>query len=513
MIPIILLLILPLVAGFLSLGLRSPRILHAINLTTILLLGGAQSTITTRLLHEGPFLLFNDFIAVDALTCFILIIVSVVGFTSSLYSWSYFDQHLAEGNITPKRLSRYFFLFHMFMFTMILAILANNLGILWVAIEGTTLATTFLINFFKRKSSLEAGWKYLILCSVGIALALFGTVLMFLSSVRALGDISAALNISELIRVAGQLDPHVLKLSFIFILIGYGTKIGWIPMHTWVPEAYSEAPAPVSAMLAGVLETVAFYAVLRAKTVMDAVVPSGYAGHLLIVFGFLSFVVAGFFILVQRDFKRLFAYSSIEHMGIAAIGFGIGGFVGSFGALFHLLNHAIAKSLGFFAAGNIHIFFGTREIGKVQGLARAQPITALAFLIAGLALVGMPPLALFASEFSVLSALATQVYRSDTLHLGRFITISVTDEVRNLVLVILFLLVSVVVFGGFMYRVMGMIWGNPSHQSVHKAKMGFGGIPLVLSMVVITVMGIFIPGFLKDLMNFAVTILSGVRYG
>ncbi|MHB8482650.1 MAG: proton-conducting transporter transmembrane domain-containing protein, partial [Nitrospiria bacterium] len=287
MIPIAILLISPLVAGFLSLGLRSPRVLHGVNLTTILLLGGAQFLVTARLLREGSFLLFNDFIAVDALTAFVLMIVTGIGFTSSLYAWSYLDRHLVRGNVTPKRMSRYFFLFHLFMFTMILALLSNNLGILWVALEGTTLATTLLINFFKRKSSLEAGWKYLILCSVGIALALFGTVLMFLSSVRSLGDISAALNISELIRVAGQLDPHVIKLAFIFILIGYGTKIGWVPMHTWVPEAYSEAPAPVSAMLSGVLETVAFYAVLRSKMIVDAVVPSGYAGHLLVVFGFL----------------------------------------------------------------------------------------------------------------------------------------------------------------------------------------------------------------------------------
>lgn len=512
MIPIIILLISPVMAGLLSLGLRSPRILHTINLTTVLLLGGAESMITTRLLHEGPFLLFNDFIAVDALTSFILMIVTGVGFTSSLYSWSYFDQHLKQGNITPNRLSRYFFLFHMFMFSMILAILANNLGILWVAIEGTTLATTFLINFFKRKSSLEAGWKYLILCSVGIALALFGTVLMFLSSVRALGDVGAALNISELIRIAGQLDPLVVKLAFLFILIGYGTKIGWFPLHTWVPEAYSEAPAPVSAMLAGVLETVAFYAVLRCKTIVDAVGSSGYAGQLLILFGFLSFGFSAVFILVQRDFKRLFAYSSIEHMGIAAIGFGVGGFVGCFGALFHLFNHAFAKSLGFFASGNIHILFGTREIDKIQGLAKLHPATAVAFLTAGLALVGMPPFALFASEFSVVTSLATQFHASDTFHLGRFMTITVSDEARNLLMVAIFLLMSIIVFGGFMYRIMAMLTGVPSNTVTPKARRDFAHVPLISSIVVIVTMGMAIPDSLKGLMNLTVNILTGINH-
>lgn len=507
------LLIAPLIAGFLSLGFRTAKILHSINLVTIILLGTVQALLTIHLLDHGSFFVYNHLIAVDALTVFVLLIVTGIGFTSSLYSWPYLNRHLIEGNISPKRLSRYFFLFHMFMFAMILALLANNLGILWVAIEGTTLATTFLINFFRQKASLEAGWKYLIICSVGIALALFGTVLMFLSSVRALGEANAALEISELIQAAGQLDPQALKLAFIFILIGYGTKIGWVPMHTWLPEAYCEAPAPVCAMLAGVLETVAFYAVLRVKTVVDAVIPLGYAGHLLMVFGFLSFGVSSFFILIQRDYKKLFAYSSIEHMGISAIGFGIGNVVGTFGGLFHLLNHAIAKSLAFFAAGNIHTIFGTREIDKVRGMAKTAPMTAVAFLIAGLALAGMPPFGLFASEFSVLSGLSTQVFQSDTFHLGKFMTIIVSDDARNLTLVTLFLLVSVMVFGGFMYRVTGMVWGDPSGQPNKNIKLGIGNIPLLLSMVAIVLIGFLLPGSIKEVMDLAVNILMSAKHG
>ncbi|MFZ5862907.1 MAG: proton-conducting transporter membrane subunit [Nitrospirota bacterium] len=404
-------------------------------------------------------------------------------------------------------MKRYFSLFHLFMFAMILATLANSLGILWVAIEATTLATTFLINFFRRKASLEAGWKYLILCSVGIALALFGTVLMYSSSVRALGDVSAALNITELLAVAGQLDPHVVKLAFVFILVGYGTKLGLVPMHTWVPEAYGEAPAPVTAMLAGVLETVAFYAILRSKLVVDAVVSPGYAGNLLITFGFLSFGVSALFILVQRDYKRLFAYSSIEHMGIAAIGFGVGG-VGTFGALFHLINHAVAKSLAFFAAGNIHVRFGTRDIDGVRGLLKAQPWTATAFLIAALALVGMPPLAMFVSEFSILAALATRVYAADSIHLGRFLTIMIADEVRNLALVTGFLVIAVVVFGGFMYRVAGMVSGDPPEGVPRGEKLGLSHLPFALSIGALVVLGVTIPWPLRDLMGMAVAIIT-----
>ncbi|MBI3995487.1 MAG: hydrogenase 4 subunit F [Nitrospirae bacterium] len=503
-----LLLIAPLVAGFVSLGLRHSKPLHGINLATMLLLNGALVAVLTRVLREGTIQGYHNLILIDALSAFILLIIAVIGLVSSLYTWSYFEHYRMQGDIAPARMSRYFFLFHLFMFAMILATVANSLGILWVAIEATTLATTFLINFFKRKTSLEAGWKYLILCSVGIALALFGTVLMYMSSVRATDGIDATLNLSDLMGIATQLDPHVVKLAFVFILVGYGTKIGLVPMHSWVPEAYSEAPAPVVAMLAGVLETVAVYAVLRSKMVVDAAVSPGYAGSLLIVFGFLSFGVAAFFILVQRDYKRLFAYSSIEHMGIAAIGFGIGGSMGTFGALFHLLNHALAKSLAFFAAGHVQIRFGTRVIGEVRGLFKVQPLTAAALLTATLALVGMPPLSMFVSEFSVLASLATRVYASDTIHIGRFMTVMVADEVRNLGLIVCFLGMAVVVFGGFLYRVAGMVWGDPPDQLKRGETWGLGQVAFVLGMGALVVLGVMIPGSLKKLMDLSVATMT-----
>jgi hydrogenase-4 component F len=503
-----LLLITPLVAGFISLGLRHSKLLHGINLATMLLLNGALAAVMSRVLRDGKIQAFHNLILIDALSAFILLIIAVIGLVSSLYTWSYFEHYRTQGDVTPARMSRYFFLFHLFMFAMILATVANSLGVLWVAIEATTLATTFLINFFKRKTSLEAGWKYFILCSVGITLALFGTVLMYMSSVRATGGIDATLNLSDLMRVAAQLDPHVVKLAFVFILVGYGTKIGLVPMHTWVPEAYSEAPAPVVAMLAGVLETVAVYAVLRFKMVVDAAVSPGYAGNLLIVFGFLSFGVAAFFILVQRDYKRLFAYSSIEHMGIAAIGFGIGGVMGTFGALFHLLNHALAKSLAFFAAGHVQIRFGTREISEVRGLFKVQPLTAAALLTATLALVGMPPLSMFVSEFSVLTSLTTQVYVSDTIHIGRFITVMVADEVRNLGLIVCFLGIAVVVFGGFLYRVVGMVWGDPPERLKRGETWGLGQVAFAVSMGALIVLGVMMPDSLKKLMDLSVTTIT-----
>ncbi|MBI3610432.1 MAG: hydrogenase 4 subunit F [Nitrospirae bacterium] len=503
-----LLLIIPLIAGFVSLGLRHSKLLHGINLATMLLLNGALAAVMSRVLREGTIQGYHNLILIDALSAFILLIIAVIGLVSSLYTWSYFEHYRTQGDVTPVRMSRYFFLFHLFMFTMVLATVANSLGILWVAIEATTLATTFLINFFKRKTSLEAGWKYLILCSVGIALALFGTVLMYMSSVRAAGGIDATLNLSDLMRVAAQLDPHVVKLAFVFILVGYGTKVGLVPMHAWVPEAYSEAPAPVVAMLAGVLETVAVYAILRCKMVVDAAVSPGYAGNFLVAIGFLSFAVAALFMLVQRDYKRLFAYSSIEHMGIAMVGFGVGGFLGTFGGLFHLLNHALAKSLAFFAAGHLFIRFGTREIASVRGAFKAQPLTAAALLAASLALVGMPPLSMFVSEFSVAAALATQAYGSDTVHIGHFLTITVADEVRNLGLVFFFISIAVIVFGGVMSRVVKMVWGDPPPGIESGETWGLGHLSLVLNIGALLVLGFLMPEPLKRLMNLAVTTLA-----
>jgi hydrogenase-4 component F len=498
-----LLLAAPLLAALLSLWLRARGTLHAVTLAAMAATVGGAIVVTARLLNGGAFRAYHDLVSVDGLTVFVLLIMTGIGFMFALYSRTYLDHYLALGVITPKRISRYYCLFHLFMFAMTAAVLANSLGLLWVAIEGTTLATTFLINFFKRRESLEAGWKYLILCSVGIALALFGTVLMYSSSVRALGEVSGALNVTELLRIADQLDPQIVKLAFVFILVGYGTKIGLAPMHTWVPDAYSEAPAPVSAMLAGVLETVAVYAVLRCKTVVDAVAAPGYAGTLFILFGFVSFAIAAFFLLLQRDVKRLFAYSSIEHMGIAAIGFGAGG-VGTLGALWHLLGHALAKSLAFFAAGHVRMRFGTREIGRIRGLIHVQPVTALALVVATLALVGLPPFAMFVSEVSVLSALSAQVYAGDTFHLGHFLTITIADGVRNLALVALFLVVSLVAFGGLMYRVMGMVWGAPSEEVRRGEAWSRSHAVFALSGGLLVIAGVMMPESIHRVMELAV---------
>jgi hydrogenase-4 component F len=507
MISVLVLLGTPLLAAVLSFGINRARVLHGVNFVTMIALLIAALMVSMQVLANGPLILLHQLVYLDGLSAFILLILTVVGLSCSLYTWSYLDDYVARGIIAPRRLSRFFFLFHLFLFAMIAATLANSLGVQWVAIEGTTLATTFLIAFSHKREGLEAGWKYLILCSVGIALALFGTVLTYYSSLRVLGDVSSALNVTKLLEVGDRLDPHVLTLAFIFVLVGYGTKIGLVPMHTWVPEAYSEAPAPVTAMLAGVLETVAMYAVLRSKTVVDHALPSTFSGNLLLLFGLVSFGTAALLILVQRNYKRLFAYSSVEHMGLAMVGFGVGGAVGTFGGLFHLLNHALAKSLAFFAAGNIRRRFMTREIKEVQGLFEAQPLTAAAILIAGLALVGMPPFSMFASEVLVVSALATQSFASDTVHFGHFLSITIANEVRNVCIVMVFLAFSVVLFGGFTYRLTAMVWGRPPPSVKRGESWEVGHVSLVLMAVALVVLGIAIPEPILSLIENASSVL------
>lgn len=501
------LLVTPLAAGLLSLVLSSARLLHGLNLAAMAALVVAETSLIGEVLARGAFPAWWNLVYVDALSTFILFIIAAIGLSCSLYTWSYLDDYVARGVVAPRRLRRFFCLFHLFLFAMIAAVLANSLGVLWVAIEGTTLATTFLIAFFRRREGLEAGWKYLILCSVGIALALFGTVLTYSSSLRVPGDAGAALDVTQLLAVADRLDPHVLKVAFIFILVGYGTKVGLVPLHAWLPEAYGEAPAPVTAMLAGVLETVAVYAVLRCRTVMDRALPAGFTGNLLLLFGLASFCVAALFVLVQRDYKRLFAWSSIEHMGLAMAGFGAGG-AGVFGGLFHLLNHALAKSLAFFAAGNIHRRFDTREIGEVRGVARAQPLTAAAVLVAGLALVGLPPFSLFVSETLVVSALATQTFASDSLRMGQFLTVVLSDELRSLLVTAVVLVFAVVLFGGVVVRLGAMVWGTPPDGVARGERWDLGHVPMVVTALALVGFGLALPDPLRTLLHRAATVLA-----
>ncbi|BFU92696.1 MAG: Formate hydrogenlyase membrane subunit F [Nitrospira sp.] len=508
MIAVAALVVAPLFAGGLSLVVHRSALLHAINLMSMGTLVAAEIMITRTVLRDGPFTALDQLVYLDALSSFILFIIGAVGLACSFYMRSYMDEQVAQGVIAPTRLNLFFFLFHMFLLAMVVATIANSVGVQWVAIEATTLATTFLIAFWRRRESLEAGWKYLILCSVGISLALFGVVLTYYSSLHVLGDVSQALNVTQLLPVADRLNPHVLKLAFIFILVGYGTKVGLVPMHSWLPDAYTEAPAPVVAMLAGVLEVVAVYAILRMRTIVDHAVPSDFTGGLLALLGFASFMTAALFILVQHNYKRLFAYSSIEHMGIAMIGFGVGGPLGTFGGLFHLLNHAFAKSMAFFAAGNIHRRYHTMEIGHVQGLAAAQPWTAMALMISGLALSALPPFASFSSEVQVVTALASQgVPGMPFTSTGGMVSFALSDQFGRIALTAVFLISAVLAFGGLMYRMTGMVWGTPPEGILREETWTLGHLPVILLTGALVVFGFFLPSPIQQLLEQATMLL------
>jgi hydrogenase-4 component F len=290
-----------------------------------------------------------------------------------------------------------------FAFTMLLAVTVQNVALMWVAIEATTIASALAIPLHRTKASVEASWKYILVCSVGIALAFTGTILAYFEFVATAGEVPGALNWSVLRSTASSLHPTLLQIAFVFILVGYGTKAGLAPMHTWLPDAHSEAPSPISAMMSGVLLAVAAYAIARWKAVIDASVDPAFTNALLMAFGCLSLVIGTFSLVIQRHYKRMLAYSSVEHMGLVTIGLALGP-LGMFAAWLHVVNHAVAKSTSFLLAGRILHRYGTTEIRGVTGLLQVMPWTGGLFAVGLLALVGLPPFGLFVSEFLLIQA-------------------------------------------------------------------------------------------------------------
>ncbi|HIH45384.1 MAG TPA: hydrogenase 4 subunit F, partial [Candidatus Methanoperedenaceae archaeon] len=395
------LLLAPVVTGILCYAARTQRQAGAISL-----LGSAATLLLGLWLVSDVYkydivVTWENALFADALSAFIVLIVSFVGFVASLYSISYMDREIEHGIMDTKKVRIYHALFHAFMFTMLLVGVTNNLG-LWIAVELTTLVSALLMILTSRKSSVEAAWKYIIICTVGITFALFGTILTYYAAVSTLKDESLALSWVSLIATADGFDPTLMKLAFIFILIGYGTKAGLAPMHTWLPDAHSEAPSPVSALLSGVLLNCAMYAIIRFQAITARSTGQEFTSSLLIGFGLLSIGIAVPFILLQEDYKRLLAYSSVEHMGIIALGIGFGGVFGIFGAMLHMFNHAVTKSMMFFGAGNILQQQKTREIFNLSGIVKSMPATGAMFVIGTLAITGSPPFSIFISEFTIL---------------------------------------------------------------------------------------------------------------
>src|SRR5271157_82500 len=480
------LLLVPLLTGILCYVLKNRRAIEAVSTAGSLLVFAlvaytVYQTFASGVIEQGLWY-------VDGLSAYMIAIVAFIGLMAAIYSIGYIGREYEEKAIDLGKVRYYYLFFHIFIFTMLLVCVSNNMGIVWIAIEATTLASAFLVGFYDRDTSVEAAWKYIIICSVGITLALLGTVLAYASSVNTLGESSDALNWSTLAANATSLDPTLLKIAFIFILIGYGTKVGLAPMHTWLPDAHSEAPTPISGLLSGVLLNCAMYGILRYHIIATRALGPGFSSTLLLIFGFLSMATAAAFIILQKDYKRLLAYSSIEHMGIIAIGFGLGGPLGIFGALLHMLNHALTKTLMFFGAGNVLLKFKTKSIEEVRGVATLMPLTALLLLVGAFAITGSPPFSIFISELTILMAAIDQ---------GNYIASA------------LYLLLLTAIFAGFIFYIGKMLFGEPAPGTIRGEVNYVGLCVMALLAAIVLAMGLYLPSGLNNALTSIASIFPG----
>jgi hydrogenase-4 component F len=341
---------------------------------------------------------------VDDLNNVFIVLTTFVGFTTSVFSGSYIAHELETGRLTPTFLRFYHSMYQLLMFAMNLALLANNIGVMWVAIELATLTTVLMVGLYRTHEALEAAWKYFILGSVGIALALFGTILVYMAARPVIGEGPEAMVWTRLLLNAIHFDPALLNLAFVFLLLGYGTKVGLAPLHAWLPDAHAEGPTPISAVLSGLLLNVALYALLRFKMLLAANPAALAPGPLMVIMGLISVVFAAFMLYRRRDIKRMFAYSSIEHMGIIAFAFGMGGPLANFAGLLHMTMHSLTKSAIFFAVGHISQVKGTQRIADMGGLTQTNPVLGWGLVLGVVAIAGLPPLGIFTSEFLVVTS-------------------------------------------------------------------------------------------------------------
>src|SRR2546425_2396608 len=442
-----------------------------VNVAVSLLTWLASIALTVRVINDGPMLVAGRLFFVDSFNVFLVALTAFVGFTTAIFSHPYMQIEQNHGRLTQARLRLYHSMYQVFNFTMLLALITNNMGILWVAVEAATLATVLLVSLYRTPASLEAAWKYFILCGVGIAQALFGTILLYFAAEKLLGAGGGALLWTELNGVKGQLEPTVLSLAFVFLLVGYGTKVGLVPLHNWLPDAHAEGSTPVSAVLSGLLLNVALYAVIRCKVLVEGSLQSSFARELLMGFGLLSVVVAAFLLSRQKDVKRLFAYSSIEHMGIIAFAFGMGGPIASFAGLLHMTVHSLVKSAIFFAVGHAAQKAGSQVMDEIRGLIRVSPTVGWGLMLGVLAILGMPPFGVFASEFLI-----------------------VTTAMREQPWATPFLLVALgLAFASVFSRVQPMVFGETALKPLaHPPAL----IPVFVHLVLGLVLGLCIPPYL-----------------
>jgi hydrogenase-4 component F len=410
----------------------------------------------------------GDLLIIDDFNIFLLVLTSFVGFTTSVYSASYIGHELETGRLTPVLLRFYHAMYQAMLGAMNLALVSNNVGLMWVGVEVATLATVMMVGTYRTPEAIEAAWKYFILGSVGIGLAFFGTVLIYLVAANVLGGGLPAMAWDLIAQHAAQFDPTLLSLAFVFLLVGYGTKVGLAPFHAWLPDAHSEGPTPISAVLSGLLLNVGLYALLRFKMVLAGNPAAINVGVIMVVVGLTSLVFAAFMLFRRRDIKRLFAYSSIEHMGIATVAFGLGGPLANFAGLLHMSMHSLTKSAIFFAVGHIAQAKGTQRIGGVSGLSVTHPALAFGFVLGVIAIAGLPPFGVFMSEFLLVSSAVAR------------------QPVLTFVLVVGLL----VAFAALLLRVHGLVFGKPTGPT-EPVKASY--IPLFLHLILVFIAGLWLP--------------------
>jgi hydrogenase-4 component F len=421
----------------------------------------------------------TDLWRVDPLSALLALCIAFVALLASALAPGLHASAPADDDDAGPQTRRLRIYMSAFAFTMLLAVTVQNVALMWVAIEATTIASALAIPLHRTKESVEASWKYLLVCSVGIALAFTGTILAYFDFVATAGEASGSLNWTVLRAAAPSFHPALLQLAFAFILVGYGTKAGLAPMHTWLPDAHSEAPAPISAMMSGVLLAVAMYAIARWKAVVDASVDPGFTEGLLIGFGLLSVGIGTFSLVIQRHYKRMLAYSSVEHIGLVAIGLGLGP-LGAFAAWLHVVNHAVAKSASFLLAGRILQRYKTTEIGSVTGLLHVMPWTGALFAAGILALVGLPPFGLFVSEFLLIQAAI------------------VGDKLWLAVVILLLLLTAFISLLSHLNR---MLYGGVPEGVQAGEHRGWPILALVVPVAVLVVLGVALPAPISTLLR------------
>jgi hydrogenase-4 component F len=375
------------------------------------------------------FFAYDQMLFLDSLGGVFLALIGVTGLLVNLYSVKYMQWEIEKNEITIKDAKLFFALSHLFVFTMTFSVISNNIALMWIAIEATTLSSVFMVALHKGKKSTESGWKYIVICSIGLAFALYATVLLYSAGFAVIQDSHSIMLWTTLMEHAKEINPDALKLIFVFALIGFGTKAGLAPTHTWLPDVHSEGPAPASAMLSGILLKCAILGLIRYYAVVgNSLVGFEFVQTIMIVSGLITIFIAALFLIRQHDVKRMFAYHSIAHMGVIAFGLGVGGILGLFAALFHALAHSVTKALAFCVTGNMQKIYGTRDMTKMGGLIKIAPITAILFGISICSLVGVPGFAIFVSEFMMIQeSINTGLVLPVTLFIIGLIIIFIAD--------------------------------------------------------------------------------------